>query len=230
MHGKNEIRDMIFWGATGQAKVLREFMEHSKLSLVALFDNDDKLTSPFADVPLYFGRDGFEEWVSRRQSDDPIGFLVAIGGDKGEDRVRLQEYLESQGLFALVAKHPTAFVADNSKIGAGSQILAASSVCVEAVIGRGCIVNTGAIVDHECYIDDGTHVCPGAHLAGLVHVGRCSTIGVGAVVLPRIKLGDGAIVGAGAVVIEDVPAHTVVVGNPARVLREIGKNEANGKF
>jgi acetyltransferase-like isoleucine patch superfamily enzyme len=45
-------------------------------------------------------------------------------------------------------------------------------------------------------------------------------IGIGAILLPGVKIGRGAQIGAGAVVTRDVPAYTVVVGSPARVLRE----------
>ncbi|MEN4006851.1 MAG: hypothetical protein PQ964_05815 [Methanobacteriaceae archaeon] len=146
------MKEMIFWGATGQAKVLRECMKDAMMRLIALFDNNENLVSPFADVPLYFGKKGFEDWITKRATSDSVGFLVAIGGDKGKDRIEIQEYLESYGLVALLAKHSTAFIADNVKIGAGSQVLANSTVCVETIIGRGCIMNTGAIVDHECRI------------------------------------------------------------------------------
>jgi maltose O-acetyltransferase len=46
-------------------------------------------------------------------------------------------------------------------------------------------------------------------------------IGGGAIVLPGVRIGRNAVVGAGAVVSRDVPANTVVAGNPARVIREI---------
>ena len=215
------MKEMIFWGATGQAKVLRECLKGSELKLAALFDNNETLESPFPDVPLLVGKKGFESWIKKRDSSIQGFFLVAIGGDKGKDRVEIHEYLDSYRLIPLIAKHTTAFVADNVQIGAGSQILANSSVCVETVIGRECIINTGAIVDHECHLDDGVHICPGAHLAGCVEVGRYSMIGTGAIVLPRIKIGEGAVVGAGALVNKDVPAYTVVVGNPARVLTKV---------
>lgn len=50
-------------------------------------------------------------------------------------------------------------------------------------------------------------------------VKRRAAIGTGAVLLPGITIGEGAMVGAGAVVVEDVPDGAVVVGNPARVIR-----------
>lgn len=51
-----------------------------------------------------------------------------------------------------------------------------------------------------------------------VTVGTRAFIGIGAIVMPGISIGEGAIVGAGSVVTENVPPHTVVAGNPARIL------------
>jgi sugar O-acyltransferase (sialic acid O-acetyltransferase NeuD family) len=207
---------MIYWGATGQAKVLRECMGGAAPELVAIFDREPGLASPFADVPIHVGKAGFESWLADQESPESIGFIVAIGGTRGRDRVEVQSYLSSFGLTPLNAAHRTAFVAASARIGLGSQVLANASVCVEAVVGEACVINTGAIVDHECRLADGVHVAPGARLAGSVDVGRYATIGVGAVVLPRLKIGEGAIVGAGAVVTRDVPADVTVVGIPAR--------------
>jgi acetyltransferase-like isoleucine patch superfamily enzyme len=52
-----------------------------------------------------------------------------------------------------------------------------------------------------------------------VHIGRGAWIGFGASILPGVTVGEGAIVGARAVVVDDVPARAVVAGNPARVVR-----------
>jgi len=219
------LKQMIFWGAKGQAKVLRECLKGSGIELVAVFDNNKDLMPPFDDVPLLYGVGGFEGWINKRSSTEPLGFLVAIGGDKGKDRVAIQEYLETFGCTALIARHPTAFVSDTAEIGAGSQILANATVCIESVIGPACIINTGAIVDHECKIGAGVHIGPGARLAGCVEIGDYSTVYTGAVVPPRIKIGQEAIIGAGAVVLEDVPAHVVVAGNPARILKKAVKRK-----
>jgi acetyltransferase-like isoleucine patch superfamily enzyme len=54
---------------------------------------------------------------------------------------------------------------------------------------------------------------------------RGARVGGGAILLPGIEIGEEAFVGAGAVVLEDVPPRTVVVGNPARPLREVPDDE-----
>jgi acetyltransferase-like isoleucine patch superfamily enzyme len=57
---------------------------------------------------------------------------------------------------------------------------------------------------------------------------RGARIGGGAVLCPGIEVGEEAFVGAGAVVTKDVPAHALVVGNPARVLRDVAEDELLG--
>jgi sugar O-acyltransferase (sialic acid O-acetyltransferase NeuD family) len=212
--------DIVFWGGTGQAKVLRELVQDD-FDLKAVFDNSLDVPPPFADVPLIRKWDGFMEWLSARRG-EPAFFLVAIGGERGAIRVEIQEQLERAGLRAATAVHRRAFVAGNARIGAGSQILANAAVCVEAELGRACIVNTAASVDHECRLGDGVHVAPGAHIAGAAEIGDFAMIGTGATVLPRVRIGRHCVVGAGAVVTRDLPDAAVAYGNPARVVRYAG--------
>ena len=76
------------------------------------------------------------------------------------------------------------------------------------------------MVDHECKIGNGVHLMGGCYLAGRVTVDDFASIGATATILPDIKIGRNSIVGAGSVVTKDVKPNTVVVGNPAKYLRE----------
>lgn len=58
-----------------------------------------------------------------------------------------------------------------------------------------------------------------------VHIGNNVWIGAGAVVLPGVTIGDDVVIGAGSVVTKDIPSGVVAVGNPCRVLREIGEHD-----
>lgn len=58
-----------------------------------------------------------------------------------------------------------------------------------------------------------------------VHIGKNVWIGAGAVIVPGVTIGDNTVIGAGSVVTKDIPANVVAVGNPCRVLREIGDRD-----
>lgn len=214
------MKRIVFWGAKGHARVLHEAATRLGYELVALFDNDAALKSPFPGVPLHHGGAGFAEW--RRRNEGPACGAVAIGGARGGDRLQIMDLFARAGVEPVVLVHPSAFCAADAVLGAGSQVLAAAVLCAGARLGRACILNTHTSVDHECELDDGVHIAPGAVLAGCVRVGGGTLIGAGAVVLPRVAVGRNVIVGAGAVVTRDLPDDVVAYGNPARVMRRNG--------
>lgn len=211
-------KKIVFWGATGHSIVLHDLIANYNMELAALFDNNKEVNSPFENIDIYYGKDGFEMWHQKHKN-EKFFFSVAIGGAMGKDRLKIINYLENCNLISITLLHPTAYIAKGARIGEATQILANSSIGANSVIKKGCIINTGAIVEHECRIEDGVHICPGAHIAGCVKVGKTATIGTGSTILPRINIGEGAIVGAGAVVTRDVKPDTIVVGNPAKLLR-----------
>ena len=63
-----------------------------------------------------------------------------------------------------------------------------------------------------------------------VNIGNNVWIGAGAVVLPGVTIGDNSVIGAGSVVTKDIPANVVAVGNPCRVLRDIGERDREYYF
>ena len=75
-------------------------------------------------------------------------------------------------------------------------------------------------VGHDAWIGDNCELAPGTVICGHVRIGHSVRIGVNACVRPFITVGDGARIGAGAVVVKDVPPGEVWVGNPARALRK----------
>ncbi len=58
-----------------------------------------------------------------------------------------------------------------------------------------------------------------------VHIGENVWIGAGVVVVPGVTIGDNSVIGAGSIVTKDIPANVVAVGNPCRVLRQIGEHD-----
>ncbi len=208
----------VLWGSAGHAKVLASLIALKGGEVIALFDNKD-IPPALPNVPLYLGEAGFTNWANCRGDLPALSGLVAIGGQRGRDRIAIQELFKVWGLHLPSLIHPTAAVCHTASLGAGTQILAQAIVAADVRIGSACIVNHHASVDHECILGDGVHIAPNATLCGCITVGDYSLIGAGSVVLPHRIIGPGAIVGAGAVVTRDVAPNTTVLGNPARCIR-----------
>ncbi|MEM7274407.1 MAG: N-acetyltransferase [Actinomycetota bacterium] len=109
------------------------------------------------------------------------------------------------------------------------------SVWSNSIIDYGCRIGAGVKIHSNCYIaqfteiEDGAFLAPGVSIANDLYPGSersaevmrgpviraGAQIGVGATLLPYVEIGEGAIVGSGAVVTKDIPAGMVAVGNPA---------------
>ncbi len=207
---------IIFWGSASQAVVLEELISYSDAEIVAVFDNNTRAKSPIDGVPIYYKKEGFERWMSQQQQKE-LHFAVAIGGEHGNARLEIHDYLKSRGLIPFQCVHPTSFIASNATIGEGCHILAKSAICARSKLGKSVILNTLADVDHECTIGDGAHVSANVIVAGGCTIGSNAFIGVGAAILPRLTVGNNAIIGAGSVITKDIPDYAVAYGNPAKV-------------
>jgi len=214
-----DFKDYILWGSAGHAKVLADIISLRGSRVVALFDNNPEAISCLNGIPLYYGEAGFYEWLEKQKSLQSVGACLAIGGVRGQDRLKLARQLQNSGLSLPTLIHPSASVSSTAQIAEGCQILANAVVAADVSMGKVCIINNSANVDHECRFGSGVHVAPGAVLCGCVTVLDNAMIGAGAVVLPRLRIGRGAVVGAGAVVTRNVPDGLVVAGNPAKIIR-----------
>ncbi|OGT05209.1 MAG: hypothetical protein A2143_09075 [Gallionellales bacterium RBG_16_57_15] len=109
-------------------------------------------------------------------------------------------------------------LADDVHIGPGCTFDGAGGIR----IGRGTIIAPEVVIysrTHNFDCDLTALPFDDVVLTAPVHVGEFVWIGARAIILPGVTIGDGAVVGAGAVVARDIPACAVVVGNPAQIIR-----------
>lgn len=187
----------------------------------------------FADADIYFLETNpvADQWqgIPFRSIDDflldadrELQFAVAVS--ESRVRERLAEQMLAGGAIAQDIIHATAQIGPDVQMGQGAVISAFSFLGAGARIGRMFQCNVQASVHHDCVIGDYVTLAPGARCNGNVHVRDHAYIGASAVIRQGtpdrpLVIGEGAIVGMGAVVTKDVAAYTTVVGNPARVLR-----------
>lgn len=129
---------------------------------------------------------------------------------------------EKQGLkIAPALCHPTVLVGSNTKIDIGTSICAGTIITVNCSIGKHIVINLSCTVGHESTIEDYCNISPHTTISGNVYIEESCDIGSSATILPGVRIGHHSVIGAGAVVNKDVEPYSVMVGIPAKKIKEV---------
>ncbi|MDP9123116.1 MAG: acetyltransferase [Pseudomonadota bacterium] len=188
---------------------------HQDASFQAYFVDRDPQQTSLNGTPLISEREFFELPCEERL------FNVAISDSRL--RERLVGACLARDARPLALRAASAQALEFNEVGEGALISGNTLITANVVIGRYFHLNYFSYVAHECVIGDFVTFAPGVRCNGNVKIGDHPFIGAGAVLrdgMPGkpLTIGEGAVVGMGAVVTRDVAPYTTVVGNPARPL------------
>lgn len=203
-------------GAGGNARVITDIFYCCGIEVAGYFD--DKPADCFPGMNI-IGSVG-----DAAKYPDAL-FIIGIG----ENIIRKNIADRFPSLHYTTAIHPSAVIARDVKIGAGTVIMANAVINTGSVVGRHCIINTIASVDHDNTIDDFVHISPNAVLCGTVYVGSLTLIGAGATIKNNTSVCGNCVIGAGTVVVKDVKDSGTYKGVPAKKNDSVQKRDSNGK-
>jgi acetyltransferase EpsM len=106
------------------------------------------------------------------------------------------------------------------KIGRGVMMAPLSQLSPDTTISDQCVLLPNSFVGHDSYLEENVSLATNAVVGANVRIGKGCHVGSNATIREKINIGAFSLIGMGAVVINDVPENSIVVGNPAKVIRK----------
>ena len=156
------------------------------------------------------------DWFSTVDTTD-IRAVCGIGNN--EARAKVTKKAESLGIKFTNVIHPNVQISDSVKLGKGIIICAGNIITCNIEIGNHVYTNLDCTIGHDTILEDYVNLSPGVHVSGNSRLLEGSHVFTGAVIIPGVTIGKWSIIGAGAVVLENIPDYAVAVGVPAKVIK-----------
>ncbi len=174
-------------------------------------------------IGLYKGYNvlGTSNEIDKFIEDKDIYFFIGYFGLQNEEATYnkiINLNIPKDRLATLI--HPTAYVPkDFCSIGQGVLVAPFARICPDSTIEDYCILMSSSILGHDSTMKKFSHLAADSVVGGNVTVGYGAHVGTNSTIRENVNIGDFSLIGSGSVVLKDVPKNSIVVGNPAKLLR-----------
>lgn len=191
---------------------------------LGFIDNDAKKHgTEFHGLPVYGGIDKIPSLLGEN-----VRFVNLITGSTSA-RYEVSLSALNQGAIFTNFIHPSVNLF-MTKIGIGNYIQENVVTQADVSIGDNSSIHMGSLIGHETTVGNSVFIAHAVSISGCCSIGDGCFIGTNATILPRVSIGKWSVVGAGSVVTKDIPDYSVVVGNPAKIIRQNDITYTDGKL
>lgn len=146
-------------------------------------------------------------------------FVCAVGASRVREKiVENMKTVNPKIRFGTVID-PSVEMSDLVTIGEGTIICAHTIITVNIMIGSHVIINLDCTIGHDAILRDFVTLYPSVNVSGITNIGHAVELGTGMQIIQGKTVGDYSIIGAGAVVVKDIPSKCTAVGSPAKPIK-----------
>jgi sugar O-acyltransferase (sialic acid O-acetyltransferase NeuD family) len=184
----------------------------NKFDNILFIDDNDEVLNPYP----YFQQNYLGTLENFEKKQDDI-FLLGISDPSSKLKIVNLLKMRNISLSTYISKF--ALVSKNTIIGPGTIICPFVTVSIGAKLGNYVTLNRNSSVAHDTEIGDFCSIMGFSEIMGWSVVDSLVYVGSHVSVLPKVKIQEGAKIGAGSIVIADVNSGTTVFGNPAKKIK-----------
>lgn len=203
-------------GAGTYGEVYLAYLQEAGVNVVGFLDDDPKYENQMVrGIPVLGPISKLE---TLKNTDNIEVVYCPLGNNKL--RVKFLTKAKELGYKTPNYIHPSVIISPNVSIGEGVYILLGTTIMPHTVIKDYVMISMGVHLAHHCVLEEGVFLSTGCNFGASIHAHRYSYCGISSTIMTGIhELGEDCLIGAGAVVIRDVPDRAVMAGVPAKVLK-----------
>ena len=206
----------IIIGAGTYGEVYLAYLRESSVDIVGFLDDDPKYQDKKVNGVPILGPTSLLN--SLKTTNDIEAVYCPLGNNKL--RVKFLTYARQLGYKTPNYIHPSVIISPHVTIGEGVYILLGTTIMPHTIIRNYVMISMGVHLAHHNVLEEGVFLSTGCNFGASIHAKKYAYCGIGSTIMTGLQeLGEDCLIGAGAVVIKDVPDSAIMAGVPAKVLR-----------
>jgi sugar O-acyltransferase (sialic acid O-acetyltransferase NeuD family) len=207
------MEEAIIVGAGTYGQVYAKYLQ-SKYKIIGFIDDNEEIANDTIDgIKILGNRNFLFEKINK-----DVSVFVPIGNN--HIRFDLLSILNKKGFNTPSFIHPDTIIHESVQLGHAVYILPGTNIMPCTVIKDYVMISIGVNISHHSTIRGGCFFSHGVNIGASIYIEEKAYFGIGSTVMTGIKrVGFNSLVGAGSVVINDIPDNAIVAGVPARILR-----------
>lgn len=222
------MKDIVIIGTVSFGKEVAALLEDNnrqkeEWNILGFVDDYLEVGSEFFGYPVL----GTVDWLLNYP--EPIFAVIGIGSLAFREKMmqRLDAATHKLSFPPLISRYATIISEKTTTIGEGTVIAQGATIAVDVEIGRFSLINHHVVVGHDSNVGNCVNINPNSTLSGCCVIKDGVDIGAGVTIIPKKTVGHHAVLGAGTVVIGDIPDGVTAYGVPSQIKGEITNMNKN---